>query len=38
MPPTAGVQRGREAIAASVSGVLTNVRTVHHGHMPEIEG
>ena len=31
------VKHGREAITASVSGVLTNVRTVHHGHMPEIE-
>ena len=28
---------GREAIVASVSGSLEGVRTVHHGHMPEIE-
>ena len=28
---------GRDAVVASVSGVLEGVRTVHHGHMPEIE-
>jgi hypothetical protein len=28
---------GCDAIIAYVSGVLTGVRTVHHGHMPEIE-
>jgi hypothetical protein len=28
---------GRQAIIDYVSGVLTGVRTVHHGHMPEIE-
>jgi SnoaL-like domain len=28
---------GRDAIVAAVSGVLEGVRTVHHGHMPEIE-
>ena len=37
VPEANMVQRGRDAIAASVSGVLTGVRTVHHGHMPEIE-
>ena len=36
--PEAGlVERGRDAIVASVSGALTGTRTVHHGHMPEIE-
>ncbi len=28
---------GRAAIVASVSGALAGARTVHHGHMPEIE-
>jgi hypothetical protein len=28
---------GQQAIIDYVSGVLTGVRTVHHGHMPEIE-
>jgi ketosteroid isomerase-like protein len=28
---------GRDAIVASVSALLTGARTVHHGHMPEIE-
>ena len=31
------VQRGREAIVSSVSAALTGARTVHHGHMPEID-
>ena len=36
--PEAGlVERGRDAIVASVSGALTGTQTVHHGHMPEIE-
>ena len=36
--PEGGVdERGRAAVVASVSGVLEGVRTVHHGHMPEIE-
>ncbi|HUP71967.1 MAG TPA: nuclear transport factor 2 family protein [Acidimicrobiales bacterium] len=36
--PEGGVdERGRTAVVASVSGVLEGVRTVHHGHMPEIE-
>jgi uncharacterized protein (TIGR02246 family) len=36
--PEAGmVQRGRDAIVASVSAALVGARTVHHGHMPEIE-
>jgi len=30
-------EHGRAAIVASVSGVLVGARTVHHGHMPEIE-
>jgi len=37
VPEASLVKRGREAIAASVSGVLKGARTVHHGHMPEIE-
>ncbi|WP_327295154.1 MULTISPECIES: nuclear transport factor 2 family protein [unclassified Streptomyces] len=31
------VTTGGDAIAAFLSDVLTDVRTVHHGHMPEIE-
>ena len=30
-------ERGREAVVASVSSALKGVRTLHHGHMPEIE-
>ncbi|MGH8985666.1 MAG: nuclear transport factor 2 family protein [Acidimicrobiia bacterium] len=30
-------EHGRDAVVASVSGVLEGARTVHHGHMPEIE-
>ena len=37
VPEAAMVVDGREAVVASVSGVLEGVRTVHHGHMPEIE-
>jgi hypothetical protein len=29
--------RGRDAIVAAVRGALEGARTVHHGHMPEIE-
>ena len=36
--PEAGlVTRGRDAIAATVSKAVAGARTVHHGHMPEIE-
>jgi uncharacterized protein (TIGR02246 family) len=36
--PEAGmVEHGRDAIVASVRAPLTGARTVHHGHMPEIE-
>jgi uncharacterized protein (TIGR02246 family) len=36
--PEANVENhGREAIVRGVSRVLEGVRTVHHGHMPEIE-
>jgi uncharacterized protein (TIGR02246 family) len=31
------VHRGREEIVANVSTVMEPIRTVHHGHMPEIE-
>jgi uncharacterized protein (TIGR02246 family) len=31
------VHRGRDEIVASVSTVMEGLRTVHHGHMPEIE-
>jgi uncharacterized protein (TIGR02246 family) len=37
VPEANMVQRGRDAIAASVSKVVSGARTVHHGHMPEIE-
>jgi uncharacterized protein (TIGR02246 family) len=30
-------EHGRDAVVAAVSSVLDGVRTVHHGHMPEIE-
>ena len=29
--------RGRDEIVANVSAVMEQLRTVHHGHMPEIE-
>jgi hypothetical protein len=36
--PEAGlVEHGRDAIVAAVRAPLTGARTVHHGHMPEIE-
>ena len=35
--PGAGPVRGRDAIVANVSTVMERIRTVHHGHMPEIE-
>jgi uncharacterized protein (TIGR02246 family) len=36
--PEAGmVSRGRDAIVASVRKALVGTRTVHHGHMPELE-
>jgi uncharacterized protein (TIGR02246 family) len=36
--PEAGiVEHGRDAIVATVSAPLVGTRTVHHGHMPEIE-
>ncbi len=31
------VHRGRAEIVANVSAVMEQLRTVHHGHMPEIE-
>jgi uncharacterized protein (TIGR02246 family) len=37
VPEAALVANGRAAIVAAVSGPLTGSRTVHHGHMPEIE-
>jgi len=36
VPEAAMVVDGREAVVAAVSGALEGVRTVHHGHMPEI--
>jgi NAD(P)-dependent dehydrogenase (short-subunit alcohol dehydrogenase family) len=30
-------ERGRDAVVRSISSVLEGVRTVHHGHTPEIE-
>jgi len=36
--PEAGmVNRGRTEIVSTVSAALVGARTVHHGHMPEIE-
>lgn len=37
MSTDGGVNEGREAIVASVSGALATARTVHHQHTPEIE-
>jgi hypothetical protein len=37
VPEAAMVVDGRDAIVAAVSSVLVGARTVHHGHMPEIE-
>jgi hypothetical protein len=37
VPEANMVTEGRAAIVQAVSGVLTGVQTVHHGHMPEIE-
>ena len=37
VPAASLVARGRDAIVASVRDPLTGARTVHHGHMPEIE-
>jgi uncharacterized protein (TIGR02246 family) len=37
VPEADMVENGRAAIVASVSTALTGARTVHHGHMPEIE-
>jgi uncharacterized protein (TIGR02246 family) len=37
VPEADMVVEGRDAIVASVGGALEGTRTVHHGHMPEIE-
>jgi hypothetical protein len=37
VPEAQMVVNGRAAIAKSVSDALAGTRTVHHGHMPEIE-
>jgi uncharacterized protein (TIGR02246 family) len=37
VPEANVVNHGRDAIVQGVSKVLEGVRTVHHGHMPEIE-
>jgi len=37
VPETGMVENGRAAIVAAVRGALTGARTVHHGHMPEID-
>ena len=36
-PGSRGVVHGRDAIVEGVSQVLATARTIHHGHMPEIE-
>jgi SnoaL-like domain len=37
VPEADVIQNGRAAIVAFVSGALTGARTVHQGHMPEID-
>jgi uncharacterized protein (TIGR02246 family) len=37
VPEVDSVSEGREAIVAMVSSSLAKARTVHHGHMPEIQ-
>lgn len=37
VPEANMVNRGRDAIVSNVSAALAGSRTVHHGHMPEIE-
>lgn len=37
VPEASMVSDGRDEIVRAVSGALEGVRTVHHGHMPEIE-
>jgi hypothetical protein len=37
LPEVDQVVEGRDAIVAAVSEALTGTRTVHHGHMPELE-
>jgi uncharacterized protein (TIGR02246 family) len=37
VPEVGMVTEGSDAIAAGVGRALTGARTVHHGHMPEIE-
>ena len=37
VPEADVIENGRAAIAAFVSAALTGARTVHHGHMPEID-
>jgi hypothetical protein len=37
VPEANMVNDGRDEIVRAVSGALEGVRTVHHGHMPEIE-
>jgi hypothetical protein len=37
VPEADVTETGRDAIVTFVSGALTGARTVHHGHMPEID-
>jgi hypothetical protein len=37
LPEADAVLHGRDEIVRSVSGALEGARTVHHGHMPELE-
>lgn len=37
LPEADTVVDGRDAVVDGVSGALDGVRTVHHGHMPELE-
>jgi uncharacterized protein (TIGR02246 family) len=37
VPEVDSISHGREAIVAMVTNTLAKARTVHHGHMPEID-
>lgn len=36
LPAEPVLVRGRDAVLATIRGVVDNLQTVHHGHMPEI--
>ncbi len=37
LPPEPSIVHGRDAIIAMIRDVVGNIRTIHHGYMPEIE-